>query len=69
MSKLQMVTGFLNYFLIQLFFIRIFWKEIEETGEVIEYGIMGFIRPFSGWGNEYKWLSKKFEFVVWRKGE
>lgn len=46
--------GFINYFFVQWFCIRI-CKSIDiESKRVTGYGILYFVVPLTGWNNEYK---------------
>lgn len=48
------LIGFINYFLIQWFCIRICKSVDEKRGRTKGYGILYFVKPLSGWKNEYK---------------
>jgi len=55
--------GVLNYF-VQFLFIRVF-KNVEK-GKVLNYGILYFVLPLSGWFNNYVVLNEKLKFWHWK---
>jgi len=58
MTKLALI----NY-LVQFLFIRIF-KNVEN-GKVINYGILYFVVPLTGWWNNYIVLTKNGKLKFW----
>lgn len=50
------ILQFLNYFIFQWFFIRIF-RSVHE-GVTMGYGVIYFVYPKSGWGNDFKAIGK-----------
>ena len=59
MTKLAL----LNYF-VQFLFIRIF-KNMKD-GKVLNYGVLYFVLPLTGWFNNYVVLNKKLKFWHWK---
>jgi len=53
------MLGFLNYFILQWFFIRL-GKEVDiETSKIIRWRILKWIVPLTGWKTNYIYLGKK----------
>lgn len=58
MTKLAL----LNYF-VQFLFIRVF-KNVEK-GETVNYGILYWVLPLTGWWNNYIVLTKNKKLKFW----
>ena len=49
--------GMLNRFLLQFLFIRLY-KNLNDKNEFTNWGILGFVLPFTGWSVDYIYLWK-----------
>jgi hypothetical protein len=54
MTKLK----FINYFFLQLFFIRLARIVDTDTNKTVGYKILKWVVPFSGWNTNYKYIGK-----------
>ena len=54
---------FLNYFILQWFFVRLMRINHinDKTGEIYktDYRMLYYVYPMTGWHNEYKYIFKK----------
>ena len=50
------MLGFVNMFILQWFFIRLFVAEADGTPQY--WGVLYWIVPTTGWNSEYKSLGK-----------
>lgn len=62
--------GYLNFFLLQWFFIRVARSiENEFSNKTVGFGIMVGIVPMTGWTNDYKFFPwKTYKYIrLWGK--
>jgi len=54
------ILGFLNYFILQWFFIRLAKIIDDKTGKIIKWTILKWPYPLSGWGKKsYRYIGGK----------
>lgn len=57
---------FVNFYILQWFWIRLYKQWDTASGEIVSFGLMGFVRPMSGWKEPYIWEKRKFSFTLLR---
>ena len=60
-NKRQLI-GFYNYYLLQLFFIRLTMRIKED--EIKINSVMYFVLPFTGWNSNYKFIGRQKHFKL-----
>jgi hypothetical protein len=53
---LKTPLGLFNFFIVQWFFIRLQQSVDKDTGEHIEWSILGPVWPLTGWWSDYWWV-------------
>lgn len=51
--------GWLNYLVLQWFFVRLAKMVDEDSGEVVGYRWLTGIVPLTGWGGPYMYITKR----------
>lgn len=50
-------VGWLNRLLLQWFFVRLAY-EVDDAGRKVNFGILRWVWPTTGWTTDYRWLRR-----------
>lgn len=56
---------YLNKYFFQFLGVRITKSVVPTTGEIVGYGLMVGVLPFTGWSSDY--IGPLFSFNIWNK--